>query len=66
MECANDYCEIESDTKPCSRCGVLPVVKVNFLTAWLKCPVCGQCIAGSNKREATDNWNARMGEINHV
>lgn len=57
MGCNGDYCEIEVEPKPCPKCGRLPVVKLNMLTAWLKCPACGRCAIGSNRREAVKNWN---------
>lgn len=59
MACKDGYCEIEVEPKPCPTCNRFPVAKVNNLTAWLKCPVCGRCAIGGNKREAIKNWNRK-------
>lgn len=57
MGCNNDYCEVEIEPKPCPKCGKFPVIKVNNLTAWIKCYDCGRCAVGGSKREAIRNWN---------
>ena len=57
MECNHEYCGVEIKPEPCPKCGRFPYIKVNNLTAWLKCPKCGRCAVGGDKEEAIRNWN---------
>lgn len=59
MGCNGDFCELEPKTtiKPCPRCGEMPVYKVNTLTAWICCKVCGHCVTAENLREARREWS---------
>lgn len=58
MACKDDFCEIdEKKVKKC--CGVEPVVKINFLSAWIRCPECGRCVTTGSIKEARRIWNSK-------
>jgi len=56
MAC-NDYCEIDKpEPGPCPKCGGTPLMKVNTLTAWIRCTKCGYCVAADDVKNAIKAW----------
>ena len=58
----NDYCEIDKlDPGQCPKCGGIPLMKVNTLTAWIRCTQCGYCVAADDAKNAIKAWEGTEG-----
>jgi len=56
MGCNDDYCEIGNEPGKCPICGGMPIIQVNFMTAWIRCADCGHCVTGENEADAVEKW----------
>ena len=61
MSCNDDYCDFKDEDEiwKCPKCGGMPIMKVNTLTAWIRCSKCGYCVTGATESEVTEKWTAK-------